>query len=170
LTAWEDIANVVNESATCNVAQLCGTEAGDVLVPVYDWTKFLGKFFRKMIGIKKYHHFQFQHDSTSVICKQFVDSDPVEFVLLSKALDFNLMPEIVVPAGLDPSRQWYLYDEIRPFVSEEMKDRVTPLPECPKPTQVSMRVHDSDEEERPSEPKAKKGGKGKGVSTKGKKK
>ncbi|KAK3747158.1 hypothetical protein RRG08_035704 [Elysia crispata] len=36
----EDIARVVNESATCNVAQLCGTEQGDVLVPMYDWASF----------------------------------------------------------------------------------------------------------------------------------
>ena len=41
----DDIVEVVNKSANCNVAQLVGTQQGDVLVPVYDWTAFLDAHF-----------------------------------------------------------------------------------------------------------------------------
>lgn len=43
------------------------------------------------------------------------------------------LPEVIVPAGLDAKRQWYLYDEIRDFVKEECKELVCPHPAVPKP-------------------------------------
>ena len=36
----DDIIKVVNESATPNVAQLVGSQNGDVIVPMYNWSTY----------------------------------------------------------------------------------------------------------------------------------
>ena len=41
------IAQVVNNSATCNAAQLVVDENGNVIVPTYDWVSFLAPIFKK---------------------------------------------------------------------------------------------------------------------------
>ena len=41
-----DIARVVNDSATVNIAQLCGNQNGDVVVPTNDWKTFLSPHFK----------------------------------------------------------------------------------------------------------------------------
>ena len=43
------------------------------------------------------------------------------------------MPEITVNEGLDPARQWYLYDEIRPLCPSPQVEKVCPRPSVPKP-------------------------------------
>ena len=53
------IAEVVQKSAKCNEAQLVSDEHGGVIVPTLDWITFFAPKFRKMIGIKKGHHFRF---------------------------------------------------------------------------------------------------------------
>ena len=65
---------VVEQSSDVNVAQLCGTESGDVIVPMFDWTTFLGTFFRKVANIKKFHQFHFAEGSTIVRVQEFADS------------------------------------------------------------------------------------------------
>ena len=37
----DDIVAVVNQSSDVNMAQMCGTENGEVIVPTFDWTSFL---------------------------------------------------------------------------------------------------------------------------------
>jgi hypothetical protein len=39
------------------------------------------------------------------------------------------MPPLITPTGLDAARQWYLYQEIRPYC----KDTSDTLQSCPKP-------------------------------------
>lgn len=53
----QDIAQVVNESAHCNSAQLNVREDGTVIVPTFNWTDFFTPHLKKIIGIKQYHHF-----------------------------------------------------------------------------------------------------------------
>ena len=36
----DDLVRVVNESASPNVAQLVGSQSGNVIVPVYDWSSY----------------------------------------------------------------------------------------------------------------------------------
>jgi len=43
-------------------------------------------------------------------------------------------PQEIPPPGLDPSRQWYLYEEIREFCDSRFMDEVCPLPSVQKPT------------------------------------
>ena len=53
------LAQVVNESAECNFAQLVCDEEGRTIVPTYDWTDFFAPHLKKIQNIKKYHHFRF---------------------------------------------------------------------------------------------------------------
>ena len=48
-------------------------------------------------------------------------------------VDSDTLPNIVPPHGLSIERQWYLYEQIRPFCPDEDKDTVCPLPLSPKP-------------------------------------
>ena len=59
----DDLAHVVNESAACNLCQLVGTQDGQTIVPSRDWAVFLSSLFRRLGGIKQYHHFRFERDS-----------------------------------------------------------------------------------------------------------
>lgn len=45
------IAQVANNSAKCNVAQLVVTEDGTIVVPTYNWTDLFATHFRKFEGI-----------------------------------------------------------------------------------------------------------------------
>ena len=47
--------------------------------------------------------------------------------------DSNELPDIVVPKSLSAERQWYLYDQIRPFCRDSAKDITCPYPNIPKP-------------------------------------
>ena len=60
----DDIVQAVNDSATPNVAQLVGTQNGEVIVPMYDWGKFFEDKTVKtaLKGITQMHHFWFSRD------------------------------------------------------------------------------------------------------------
>ena len=53
-----DFANVVNQLASVNKAQLVGETNGNVIVPTYDWTSHFAVSFKKIVGIKGYYHFK----------------------------------------------------------------------------------------------------------------
>ena len=58
ISALRDIEEACRSSTFTgvNIPQLVGTEAGEVLVPTYDWRTFLSRFFKAFTGIKKLHH------------------------------------------------------------------------------------------------------------------
>jgi len=58
VSSLQEMASVVNGSASVNVAQMVGSEDGTSFVPVRDWQSFLDSFYRPLPGIKKYHHFR----------------------------------------------------------------------------------------------------------------
>ena len=47
--------------------------------------------------------------------------------------DKDELPSGVSPKGLSAEREWYLYDNIRPFCLDSDKDITCPLPTCPNP-------------------------------------
>ena len=110
------------------IAEPVGYENGEILVPCYDWqSKFQG--MGKVTCIKKYHHFIFDSKTSSVTVKEFVSSEQVELsITTDSSIHSSDMPPVMVPAGLTVQRQHYLFDKIRPYVSDEFKDTV-----CPKP-------------------------------------
>ena len=57
----DDVVRVVNEFATPNVAQLVGSQSGNVIVPIYNCSNhFEDKTVKTLLkGITQMHHFHF---------------------------------------------------------------------------------------------------------------
>lgn len=134
----EDIANVVQTSSPSgvNVPCLCGKEDGTVLVPMFDWSTFLARYFKKVENIKAYHHFHFK-DGARVSMKRLLHDEEISQDLSKKGfrledLHDNAMP---IPKGLDSKRQQYLFNEIREFVAEDTQDLVCPRPQVARETE-----------------------------------
>ena len=158
----QDIVAVVEQSSDVNLSQLCGTEDGEVIVPSFDWTTFLARFFRKVVSVKKFHHFHFEEGSTTLRVQEYSDTAYLTQELLKQNLPtITEMPQTIQPKGLDAKRQWYLYDEIRPFTAEHCQDITTPLPAVAKPKTQKQRVEavssDSDDDIPPPPPKSSRG-------------
>ena len=51
-TYVSSLQGMVNTSAYVNVAQVLGTQDGEVVVPTYDWAFFLGAHFQKVPRMK----------------------------------------------------------------------------------------------------------------------
>ena len=66
MSSLDDLARVV-DSAACNVCQLVGAQDGRVLIPTRDWAGFLSSYFRRLDGIKQYHHFHFERDHPGAV-------------------------------------------------------------------------------------------------------
>ena len=87
-----------------NVAKLCGLHDGTVLVPVYDWAKFLETYFKKIPGISKFHHFRFSKDHPGVVfCNTLLGSPIMELTILKSpnVRPPNQLPPKIIPLGLE---------------------------------------------------------------------
>ena len=62
-----DIVQVANNSASCNFAQLVTDEDGTTMVPNFDWANFFAPHMKKIVDIKKLHHFRFSADEPGVV-------------------------------------------------------------------------------------------------------
>ena len=83
-----------------NKAQLVGTHDSKIIVPVYDWASFLGRYFIKMPNIKKFHHFRFVNSPGMVHFKEFMTSPELSFMLLK---DSAVLPPLsVLPPTMNP--------------------------------------------------------------------
>ena len=137
VSSLKGIAEVVNNSADCNVAQLVSREDGSTIVPTYDWSTFFAPHFKKLPGIKKIHHFRMSSSHPGIVfTKEHSDSPEVQVNLFKKepwSPDAIELPDIVPPRGLSAEREWYMFDFIRPFVADEDKDVTCPRPTVPKP-------------------------------------
>ena len=146
----DDIVQVVSKSANCNTPQLIGSQQGDVIVPMYDWTKFLDPLFTTLKHIKRYHHFcvSQEHPGT-VFCKEFADSEEIEVVILRDSWQPSpaMLPPLIHPSGLSNERQWYLFEKIRPFCSLECQDIACPRPARAKNTGSQSKSKRSRQEE-----------------------
>ena len=136
VSSLRSIAQVVNDSAECNISQLVAREDGSMIVPTHNWTDFFAPRMKKITGIKTYHHFRMSSSAPGcVFVKEHSDSSEVKIDLLKEPWNPSAdeLPEVVPPKGLSAERQWYLHEQIRPFCSEEDRDTVCPLPAVPKP-------------------------------------
>ena len=130
-----EIATVVEESASVNIAQLVGTQEGELIVPTYSWSSFLSQYFKRIPGIKKIHHFIIHSPEPSEIqLKQSVDSSTVKMTLLRSpsVIPPDTLPPVISPRGLSPERQWYLFDKIREYCRLQLQDITCPLPDVPR--------------------------------------
>ncbi|KAJ8297646.1 hypothetical protein KUTeg_024177, partial [Tegillarca granosa] len=100
---------------------------GDAQRPVifYDWSKYLKEYFKPIPHLKTYHHFRVsRHNPGIVFVKEYANSPEVEINVLRNQncrfphLDPEL-PAVIPPKGLDPARQWYLYEEVAPYCNNK---------------------------------------------------
>ena len=77
---------------------------------------------------------------------EYSDSSEVQYDLLKnpsiQTIDPSEMPETKEAKGLDAKRQWYLYDQIRPFCASTLQaDFTCPKPTIPRPTSDTTTLH-----------------------------
>lgn len=137
----QDIARVVTESSPSgkNLAQTTVTPTGSRIVYWIEWTSFLQQFFKPIPQITSYHHFLVSKEEPGVVTvKEYADSKELKINIFKKDVAVSSLrgqrPPAIQPRGLDPARQWYLYDNIRQFCSSNLaKDITCPLPSVPRP-------------------------------------
>lgn len=140
----EDLVNVVNRSASVNVAQLVGKEDGTTFVRQYNWSDYFNTYYKRQAfdGIKAFHHLVFEENKPGqVIVRHVSDGEETVLNILTKAHlqwkpDCNELPNEIKPPGLSHERQSYLFDKIREFCPEEHKDIVCPNPNNSRLTSV----------------------------------
>lgn len=132
-----DIVRVVEESSTSgkNKAQLTVSPSGSREVHWIDWSEFFREFFKNIPNITTYHHFKVSKSEPGMVTvKEYVDSPEEKVNVFKKDVNESSLrgrqPTEITPSGLDAKRQWYLYDEIRPFCSNNLAKDIT----CPKPS------------------------------------
>ncbi|XP_033114167.1 uncharacterized protein LOC117114589 [Anneissia japonica] len=130
VSCLDDIVKTVCNSTQegINKACLVGSESGEQYVHYYDWESFLKPHFKRLVGIKSFHHFTFSsehHDSVSV--KEFSDSPSIKIKLLRGDCPDGF-PEKIPIEGLDDARRSYLHKEVREFCTPETRDLVCPAP------------------------------------------
>ena len=116
-----------------------------------DWRNWLSNYFKTIPNITKYQHFRMSSTEEGVvILKKDIDSKEEKFHLLNnktsllstRGRESDLPPQII-PVGLSPERQWYLYDQIRMHISTEKDRNITcPKPMCSKPKAKKLPAED----------------------------
>ena len=94
------------------MAQLVGTQSGEVVVPTYNWSGMFAGRLRKLKHIKQFHHFSMSSSAPgSVEVRKESDSESEQFSLVmdsSWVPSQQQLPPVVPPSGLSLERQWYL--------------------------------------------------------------
>lgn len=129
-----EFADMVDSSSTVgiNKSQLVGTHDGRVIVPVFNWSSYLERYFIKVPNIKKYHHFRFSKDEPGKLYfKEFSNSPEQSLMLLKNRTILppeSALPSEISPDGLSEERKQYLFREIRQFCKHGTEDLVAPVP------------------------------------------
>ena len=135
ITCLDDIAQVAENSAQCNHAQLVGHLDGTSEVTFYDWSSFFDNDTIIKIalkGISQISHFRFTADHPGCVFVKSSCNGPESKINLVKDATWSPsaadLPEVIPPPGLPLERQWYLYNKIREFCPDNTKDLVCPRP------------------------------------------
>ena len=109
-----------------------------------NWSAYFDGFFEKLPNIKKYHHFKMMAQVRGVVhVKEYTNTEESEINIMKRGqiqIDIETLPDTIIPKGLDAARQWYLYDEIRPYCKNTSETRTSCCKlTCAKPSQ---RVND----------------------------
>ena len=97
-----DVADVVNKSGECNFAQLVSSTT---VAPTHDWSDFFATRMKKVVSIKKLHHFKISSLFPSkVFVKEHSDSGEIAFDVLKGPWipDTDELPTVILPPGLTP--------------------------------------------------------------------
>ena len=138
-----EIASVVDNSAHCNTSQIVCDEKGSVFVGSFDWSTYLAPHdFKRITNLKKYHHFRFSSESPGIAyLKLNADSNEDEVELLKNSWEPvpHELPPILQPKGLSDERQWYLYEQVCQFCTDDCQDLVCPHHATPNPKRRRIR-------------------------------
>lgn len=98
------------------------------------WDQFLKKSFKPIPGISKYHHFFFHCDGR-ITAKALASSDEIVIRKESELLVGDTTDlEKIIPSGLSSERQWYLFQQVRPLCTNDLKaDFLAPEPSSKNP-------------------------------------
>ena len=69
-----------------------------------------------------------------VYLREYMFSEEKSISVLKPGSSVDGFPEQIATPGLDPARQWYLYQEIGPLCHDSTK--ACPMPTVPKPKHV----------------------------------
>lgn len=120
-----------------NIAQPVRDATGKQLVKFFKWNDHLGNIFMPIQNVTKYHIFRVDHQHPGVVfLREFSESPEIAVNVLKthNHSSFHSLPVEIHPKGLDPQRQWYLYEKVRPFCSSTLAaDLTCPKPLVPKP-------------------------------------
>jgi hypothetical protein len=134
-----DLVNVVKESTTggYNIAQTILNSDGQREVFFYGWTEFLINYFNTVPQIKKQHHFILSRDNIGYVEVKTAVNEGTQLINLTKkghGISYLTFPKEIIPKGITPERQWYLYEEVRQHVQDPSKyNSYCPLPSVAKP-------------------------------------
>lgn len=133
---YEQLASML-ESSSENGHNVCIGKTAPPLI-YRDWTSWLAQYFTPLKGISNYHHFRIERNhSLMLMVKERKDSEEINVELAKEKFPFSKppqkLPEQLFPAGLSLQRQWYLYDQIRSHIPDQIdKDQTCPKPIIPK--------------------------------------
>ena len=128
----QQLVDVVNKSATSNIAVPYIPENGEEAWQWRDWKTFLSQKYIPLKGIQKLYRFQFRADEPGfVFVKTDVNGPEVMKRILKKNVNIQLgdRPCVLEAAGLTRDRQQYLYHSVRPYVRERYQDLTCPAPQ-----------------------------------------
>ena len=112
----EDRGQVVQYSAIVNETQLVGSQSGEPIVPIRDWASFLEPQFKRLTGIKRYHHFRFDRCSPGVVyLKLHSGSDEERRRLVKDQFwrpEASDLPPQILPSGFSQERKHYLFEKV----------------------------------------------------------
>ena len=109
------------------MAQIVGTQSGEVVVPTYNWNVMFTGRLRKLKHIKKYHISASAPGSVEVRLESDSESERISLLIdHTWSPSSEQLPPTVPPSGLSIEQQWYLYSQIRQYCTEEVQDEVCP--------------------------------------------
>lgn len=146
-----DVASIVDASTPnsgLNFSFLVANESGELSVEIFDWrAAFGGANWRAIAGIGRYSHFYFDETWPGrVKCREFVDEGTSSHEIFDSTLDVSgISFGKLESEGLSQQRRLYLYEKIRPYCVDSMKDDLCPLPQTEaKPKGAKKRKLKSD--------------------------
>lgn len=128
--SFNQLVDVVQKSASSNVAIPYKQDDGRATWEWRDWKSFLSTNFKAVRNIRKYHHFRFScQDPGYVFLKESVDSEETRVSIMKSPIsDPHARPILITPPGLSRDRQMYLYRNVRPYVRPLHQEEVCPAP------------------------------------------
>ena len=96
------VGSLADVAAECNFAQLV---SDTTVAPTHDWSDFFATWMKKVLSIKKLHHFKISSlFPIKVFVKEHSNSGEVAFDVLKGPWtpDADELPTVILPSGLTP--------------------------------------------------------------------